>query len=380
MLNTFSVTIAPAFLKLFSLLIGLLGLGFLVAFHELGHFLFAKLFGVRTPSFSIGFGPKIFSKKIGQTEFCLSAIPFGGYVEMAGSVEIGQGEQKEAYATDKGSFAAKPFYQKLCILFGGIFFNLLFAYFTMTILFLTGMPKNKLLNPIPVVTAIRTDSPAEKAGLQVGDRIIAIENAPLENKIDRIQELLATADAQTNLLIERNGTQQPLSTLLEHSDQYPTPLNALGILAFDTEPTPPHSFFEALKKGISSTNKWIIATIMSFSQLRKNVQHITGPIGIVAMTTQAVSTGITLFLLLLVLISINLAILNLIPLPILDGGQILFYSIEALTGKPLPIKIREYIHIATWILFLMLFIYITGKDLYRILNPYIDGIRNMLGI
>src|SRR5690606_3750818 len=166
-------------------------------------------------------------------------------------------------------------YQKLCILFGGIFFNLLFAYFTMTILFLTGMPKNKLLNPIPVVTAIRTDSPAEKAGLQVGDRIIAIENVPLENKIDRIQELLATADAQTNLLIERNGTQQPLSTLLEYSDQYPTPLNALGILAFDTEPTPPHSFFEALKKGISSTNKWIIATIMSFSQLRKNVQHIT---------------------------------------------------------------------------------------------------------
>ncbi len=122
--------------KLFFLFEGIIGLGFIIAFHELGHFLFCKAFNIRVPSFSIGFGPKLFSKKIGGTEFSLSAIPLGGYVEIAGSAEVGQGEQKEAHANDEGSFARKPYYQKLLVMLGGIAFNILFAYVVLSLLFM----------------------------------------------------------------------------------------------------------------------------------------------------------------------------------------------------------------------------------------------------
>src|SRR5690606_27744818 len=103
---------------LISIPLGLFGIGFLIGFHELGHFLFCKLFSIRTPSFSIGFGPKLFSKKIGGTEFVISPIPLGGFVEIAGAAEVGQGDQKEASSRDKESFAVKPYYQKLLVMCG----------------------------------------------------------------------------------------------------------------------------------------------------------------------------------------------------------------------------------------------------------------------
>ena len=114
----------------FFLIIGILGISFLIAFHELGHFLFCKLFNIHTPSFSIGFGPRLISKKIGSTEFKISVIPLGGYVEIAGSAEPGQGKQKDANRMDEQSFAIKPFWQKFLVMIGGILFNMAFAYFT----------------------------------------------------------------------------------------------------------------------------------------------------------------------------------------------------------------------------------------------------------
>ena len=108
--------------------VAIAGLGFLIAIHEMGHFLFAKLFGISTPTFSIGFGPQLISKKIGETTFSLSAIPLGGYVEIAGLAEVGQGEQGEAGRTDKRSFASKPYWQKMLVMLGGIGVNLGFAY------------------------------------------------------------------------------------------------------------------------------------------------------------------------------------------------------------------------------------------------------------
>ena len=126
---------------------GIIGIAFLIFIHECGHFIMCKIFGVRTPSFSIGFGPKLLTKKIGDTEFSISAIPFGGYVEIAGNAEIGQGDQKEAFARDEGSFAVRPFYQKFCIMIGGILFNLLFAYLVLIFVFAAGLPKSEFLVP-----------------------------------------------------------------------------------------------------------------------------------------------------------------------------------------------------------------------------------------
>ena len=124
---------------------GLIGINFVVGIHEFGHFLFCKFFKIRTPTFSFGFGPYLASKKIGDTTFALSSIPLGGYVEIAGSAEMGQGDQKEAHARDTGSFAIKPYWQKLLVMIGGIVFNLIFAYAALIFLFMIGLPKTEFL-------------------------------------------------------------------------------------------------------------------------------------------------------------------------------------------------------------------------------------------
>lgn len=384
MLNSLSATFAPIVLKFFFILIGILGLSFLIAFHELGHFLFAKLFHVRTPSFSIGFGPKLFSKKIGTTEFSLSAIPLGGYVELAGAAEVGQGEQKDAHATDEGSFAVKPFYQKLCIMFGGILFNLLFAYCAMTILFMTGIPPHPLMyltNGAPIITGIIPGSAAEKYNLQIGDRIIAIEGQQIGDDISLVSKTLAPlANKEVSFTIERNNAQFTESILIDSKADCAKPTGTLGISSFYIKPTPPHSFFDAIKGGVAITNTWIKATIAGFSNLfsKSGVSSVSGPIGIIAVTVNAAAEGFKVFILLLVLISVSLAVLNLIPLPVLDGGQILFYTIEAVIGRPIPERIREYIHITTWVFLLIFIVCISGKDIYYIIKPSINTILSSL--
>lgn len=364
--------------NIFFILIGILGVGFLIGFHELGHFLFAKLCKVRTPSFSIGIGPKLLSKKIGDTEFSLSAIPFGGYVEIAGAAEVGQGEQKEARATDEGSFSAKPYYQKLSIMLGGILFNLAFAYAAFILLFATGIPKTPLIQK-PIISVITPQSAAEQGGLMVSDRIIAINNQALEDNVHRLQSIMQSTTEPVTVTIERNGALIEKNVTLLERQVNGTSIKTLGV-EFDILPTPAHPFIEAIKQGICMTNNWIKNTCDDFTHIRKNAGQISGPVMIVAMTTKAASAGFKILLLLLAIISINLAVLNLIPLPILDGGQILFYTIEAIIQRPLPDKIREYIHIATWLMFIILFLYLTAKDVWRLAAPYISPLLASLGM
>lgn len=368
-----------SFQHLFSILLGILGIGFLIGFHELGHFLFAKLFKVRVPSFSLGFGPRLLTKKIGETEFCLSAIPFGGYVELAGAAEVGQGEQKDAFATDEGSFAVKPFYQKLLVMLGGILFNFAFAYFAMILLFMTGIPKTPHISQ-PVIAIVHQQSAAENGGLHIGDRIISINEQPIGRNVQEIQKIIQPlALKKATVVIERNGEQFTKTILVNGKETEAGPVGVLGV-EFDYLPTPTHSFKDALTLGINTCNRWVKETINGFLQLRRNIGMVGGPVMIIAMTTKSSTQGWQIYLLLLALISINLAVLNLIPLPILDGGQILFFSIEALIGRPIPHKIREYIHIATAIMFMILFAYLTINDISRLASSYIDTILKLLHV
>lgn len=369
--------LTPFFQNIFFILIGCLGMGFLIGFHELGHFLFAKYFGIRTPSFSIGFGPKIISKKIGDTEFSLSAIPLGGYVEIAGAAEVGQGEQTDAHATDSGSFATKPFYQQFCVMIGGILFNLIFAYCAFILLFMIGIPKTPLMQK-PIIAIIHEDSAAEKAGLLPNDMITEFNRTSIDNSIQKLQQLISPLAHQTaTITVKRNNELIEKEITLDERTVNNASIGTLGV-EFSSLETPASSFFEAVKQGISATNLWIKNTIFGFTQLKKSYGEIAGPIMIVAMTTKAAASGFKILLLLLAIISINLAVLNLIPLPILDGGQILFYGIEALIQRPLPIKVREYIHIGTWLLFLALFLYLSAKDSCRLISPYIESVRYWL--
>lgn len=370
--------------NLFFILIGLMGIGFLIALHEFGHFLFCKLFKIRTPSFSVGFGPRLFTKKIGDTEFALSAIPLGGYVEIAGAVEVGQGEQKEAYRMDEYSFAHKPYWQKFLVMMGGILFNLLFAYFAMILVSMAGLPSSPLAYPQnaqPIISAIAQDSAAEKANLEVGDTITAVNNTPIEGNVGTLTDLLAPhANQMVTLTIKRDSKEHTVKITLDEKQKLGKTVGALGV-GFKFTATPGLPVLEAIKQGIAMTNARLIEIFQVVKQMfsKRDTHNIAGPLMIISLTMQGAAQGIKVLLILLAIISINLAALNLLPLPILDGGQLLFYTIEAIIGKPLPHKIREYIHIATWLMMLALFLYLSAQDLVRITSPYLEKIWSLLG-
>ncbi|MCX5925307.1 MAG: M50 family metallopeptidase [Candidatus Dependentiae bacterium] len=365
--------------------LGISGIGFLIGFHELGHFLFCKLFGIATPSFSIGMGPKIISKKIGETEFSLSLLPLGGYVEIAGAAEVGQGDQKEAYSVNSDSFATKPFYQKLLVMLGGIAFNLLFAYIVITCLFLSKPTSTFLFpsNATPTISAIAKDSAAEKGGLQAGDTLISIDHTTIANNIHPF--LLAiqnSPEVPTTITVKRDQEilQIPITPdSTTHPNTHKT-IGTLGITAF--KPIASCSILEAVKRGITQTNMFIVGTGRGLINIitQKNFSSMTGPIGIIALGSGEAAKGMEYFFFLLALISISLAIFNLIPLPIFDGGQILFYAIEALIGRPLSPTIREYIHMATWLLVLALIVGLSIRDITRIASPHIETTLQFLGL
>lgn len=357
-------------------LYGILGIAFLIFIHECGHFIMCKIFGVRTPSFSIGFGPRLLTKKIGDTEFSISAIPFGGYVEIAGSAEVGQGEQKEAQARDEGSFAVRPFYQKFCIMAGGILFNFIFAYLTMIFIFAVGLPRSEFLYPLnatPQIETIEQDSPAEKAGLTIGDRIIAVDDVQLNNDTAKLLDILRNNPGKTvNMTIERNNSQETRVVTLESKTAYGKTFGFLGT-SFAIINVPGCSLLQAIKKGIHLSNRYIMATLYMFKYIfvKRDTSGVGGPVMIIQQMKQGAAKGFNAFILLLAIISINLAILNLIPLPIFDGGQIMMYGIEALIGKSLPDKTRMGIHLVSWGLVMLLFVYITIKDIWRIIAQYL---------
>ena len=355
--------------------LGLAGIGFLIGFHELGHFVFCKLFKIRTPSFSIGMGPKVFERKIGQTNFILSALPLGGFVEIAGSAEIGQGDQKEATAQDPGSFASRPYWQKLLVMLGGILFNLIFAYAAITFLYLTGMPKHPLMYPIGATTTIsmvQPDSPAIKSGLKEGDTIRKINNEEMQVGLDIIRFVQNNPNDGALFTIQHADGTIDTKTIGITQKQLDSPdigdqKKEIGYLGIEFE-VPRYGLFNSIKLGIKATNHLIYSILKVFKSIftKNQFNNLGGPILIISQTIKSAHQGFNIFLLLLAFISINLAILNLIPLPIMDGGQILYYTIEAIIRRPIPDKVREYIHIATWIGVLILVVYISFKDICRI--------------
>lgn len=365
--------------NLLLIIAGIAGLLSLVTIHEFGHFFMCKLFNVKTPSFSIGFGPTIFSKKIGETDFKLAAIPLGGYVEIAGNAEIGQGEQKEAYRTDECSLAAKPFYQKFLIMIGGILFNLLFAYIVAILIFAFGAPKTKILYPFnakPIIAEVSPGSPAEAAGLQSGDRIIAIDEQKIgEDTLALVREISTRPNETINLTIERDGTPQSITVTL--GEREIKILNrTVGELNVDFAwDTTRYAFSSAIIKGVQLINYYIRATFKFMGHMfsSRDMSGVAGPVGIISESAKNAGEGLKAFFIFLAILSINLAILNLLPLPIFDGGQILMFGIEALAGRSLPEKVRWGINLFSWALILALFVYITFKDIIRLIVTTLSG-------
>ena len=378
--------------------VAIAGLGFLIAIHEMGHFLFAKLFGISTPTFSIGFGPQLISKKIGETTFSLSAIPLGGYVEIAGLAEVGQGEQGEAGRTDKRSFASKPYWQKMLVMLGGIGVNLGFAYVACIGLSFVQSP---LVTPaqLHVAPSEQLPEPLQDALAKANDKLtlVSITSFPAPHQEHTLTwkpngsgpAALRQAMEFSSDIIEKTSSNDTLAVTFagKDSDRLREGLVTYTInITRDELIHPDEKMFRfmqiktatdnvgglgwAIKNGIARTNTLIAGTagLLVSAFRRRSTEEMGGPLMIIHMTKQGAAQGPSTFIFFLILISISLGVLNLLPLPILDGGQVLFQTIESVLGRPVPLRVREMIHIITWIIVLAFFVFVTIRDMRRIAN------------
>lgn len=358
--------------KILPLAFSLIGFGLLIAVHEFGHFIFCKLFNIHTPTFSIGFGPELYQRQIGKTKFRIAAIPLGGYVEIAGLAEVGQGDQQHAQDTSTNAFNQKPYWQKAFVLLGGILFNIIFAYLAFCLIFIVGnskAPKNNVS-----IMSIVQNSPAERAGLQKNDAILAINDQTLSSdpvqlskEINSVilKEIQTHPNAPITLLIKRDQQEpQPLTVTLGSRQEGEREIGMIGA-AFSAPQLP---FLYAFRAGLDYTKTILTLIVQSLANLFKN-RNLDGAGGPVMILSQGASTakqGFIPLLHFLGLISLSLAIMNLLPIGALDGGQLLFVTIEFIIRRQVPEIVKLTINLASWFFLIGLMLYLTFRDINTI--------------
>ena len=393
-------------------------LGIIVIVHEFGHFIAARLMGVRVETFSFGFGKRLFGKKIGDTDFRISVFPLGGYVKMAGEDEYDPDNLK----TDE--FQAKNRAQKIFILLMGPLMNIILALLILTIINITGVESEKYKSEPPVIGLIAEESPAKKAGLEVGDLVLNVDGYKVKDWKELELEIGSNPDNLIKIVYEREGKQFSTELMVESDNEYNigdagfywkyrvmigsvkanspasfagiqpddiiysingddiTPFNITKIISknpgiplnfrikrgesfIEKEITPQKSgerveigvgliqyspminvkygFFDAVSKSIKDT---IRLTSLVFDAFRKMIvgklsaKNLSGPIEIAKFSKRAFDSGLSEFFMLIAFISLQLGIVNLFPIPALDGGHLMIYSIESLIRREFSMKVK----------------------------------------
>lgn len=316
-------------------------LGFLILFHEMGHFLVAKRVGVGVLKFSIGFGPKLFGRRIGDTEYVVSAIPLGGFVKM-----IGEDPEEEVSEADRAySFNNKALWKRTAIVLAGPVANLLLAFLAFTVAFM--FYGAQVPGEAARVGGLIKGMPAETAGLKPGDVILAVNAQPIDNW-EKLSEIISGSGGSTlNLSVERDGQRFDLPIVPQAKEdknifgEVQGTAFRIGIeRGFITEKV---SVIEAIGMGASQTVWWVRTLALSVWKLIRGsipADQIGGPILIVQAAGEQAQKGLEDLLHFMAMISVNLAVLNLLPIPILDGGHLFFFLIEGVLRRPLAIRQR----------------------------------------
>jgi regulator of sigma E protease len=340
-------------------------LGVLIFAHELGHFLMAKRSGVGVLKFSLGFGPKIIGRKIGETEYLLSLIPLGGYVKLLGE----SSEEGLSEADEKRSFLKQPVYKRIGIVAAGPLFNILLALLIFTVVNMAGLP---------VLTSeiggLQPGSAAQEAGFKAGDRVIGVDGITV-TKWDEISEIISQSDGRSlRITVRRDGTQLDIAVtprLMKGTNLFGEAVETykIGISpAADTviERRNPFSAFGAGLKQTWTVSKLTVVSIVKMFQGVVSPKTLGGPILIAQIAGAQVREGLIPFVLFMALLSINLAILNLLPVPILDGGHLLFYVIELVTGREVNLRWREMAQQIGFVLLVLLMLFVFVLDIGRL--------------
>lgn len=350
-----------------AILLVIVSLSLLILVHEAGHFFAAKIFGVKVEEFGFGFPPKILSKKVGETVYSLNLLPFGGFVKIYGE---DPNKINEAEKNLSRSFFFQKAWKKSVIILSGVAMNIILGWFAISAVFMVGSPEHL------AITQIAPNSPAAEAGLKKGDFII---EAVYQNKIlvdpiktdDFVKFIQQNPEGPFTLKVKRG--EEELTFVLSGRVIPPEGEGSLGVIlsyvGFEKKP-----FFSALTTGFFTTIQALQMIILAFVSFIAKVfitpavvETLTGPVGIFMLATEAGSLGFVYLLQLLALISLNLAVLNLIPFPALDGGRFLLVIVEKIKGSTIPANIQTAINTFGFILLIILMVVVTVKDVGRFL-------------
>ena len=358
----------------------------LIFVHELGHFIVAKLTGMRVEEFSLGFGRYLWSRRIGETVYGISALPIGGYVRVTGMHEeefaarVAEGQRRSldpetrltgqpiisaeeiAQTPLNRRYYAKPVWQRIVFIVAGVTMNVVAAFMLLVIVGLQGYKV-----PTTQIQTVQAGTPAQSAGLQAGDTIVSIDGRPTSSWDEVHAAIVAVPGKTVPIVVERQGTQTTVSATIGSQAQktgflgiapavetvHPGPLEAIGFAWSRTG-----EMFTLFFRGISMMVHGTAPVLGS--------QGLAGPVGIVTLSSEAVQGGY--FLSLLAFISVQLALLNMLPLLPLDGGHVLFNVVEKIMGRPISLRTFERISMIGLALFLLLAIVATSNDIGRLLH------------
>jgi regulator of sigma E protease len=341
-------------------------LGILIFVHELGHFLVAKWLGIRVLKFSLGFGPRVFGWRRGDTEYAVSAVPLGGYVKL-----YGEDPDEELPPADRAvSFSARGVGHRLATVAAGPSMNFLLAIVVFSCLSFFGTPVLQ-----PVVGEVSAGMPAAVAGLKPGDRVAAVDGTAVASW-DEMAEAIGSSSGRELVLSVRRGaetvqvrvtpTRKATKNLFGEVEERPI----IGITpsgAVENERSPA---WMAPWIGVRETGRWTWMTLEVLGKMvagRVSPRTLGGPIAIAKMAGDTARTGPLAFLFLIAILSVNLAVLNLLPIPVLDGGHVFFFLVEAIRGRPVSVKYREVAQQIGLVILLLLMAFVMYNDIARLL-------------
>ena len=342
-------------------------LGGLIFFHELGHFLAAKSFRIGIKTFSLGFGPKLFGITRGNTTYQLALLPLGGFVSMVGEQDPAD---IPAPFTVADSFALRPAWQRLIVIAAGPFFNLFLAWLLYAVLFI-GQGQNYLL---PEVGSVQPGTPAMSVGLQSGDSIRAVNGTPITRWDELLAAVMGSEGRPLALTLERAGAEHSVivtPAAVERKTLFGEQKTSWGIGVVASMATGHIQYSPAEAAGQALRHTWLVTSLIgeSIVKLFERVvplDSLGGPIQIVKeIHTQARTGGLVGVMLTAAFISLNLGLLNLLPIPVLDGGHILFMLVEIVRGKPAPEKLMDFTARIGIALLLALMVFATYNDIAK---------------
>lgn len=355
-------------------------LGALVFVHELGHFISAKKAGIRVDEFALGFPPKILGKKIGETVYSLNLIPFGGYVKIFGEDGEALSDPAVSEAERERSFIRKPRYAQAIVLASGVLGNIVFAWFLISASFISGIPSavdgryatHVQGSKLTIVTVL-PNSPAYQAGIRGGDAVFLMREGSRQFSGTDPDEAASFIGGSTGTLSisytrgkeTRVAEVVPASGIVEGRPAIGVSLDTIGIVRF--------GFFRSLFEGALMT--WdlfreVTIGLLGFLQQsllgQADLSSVSGPVGIAGLVGEARVLGFVYLLSFTAFISINLAVINLLPIPALDGGRLLFLAIEGITGRAIPVRFTRALNSAGFILLILFMIFITYRDIVKL--------------